>query len=83
MRLFCLIIDTGALNVCIAFFVTNRWWNTGGSASRLDKGRLFLIEIGEKLVYPFMNKRAAKRWFRTARQLLEHLFACESSRKRI
>ena len=53
------ILDTACLNGFVAFNLVHPTWNDSGSFRRLDKRCLFLIDVGESLVQPFLLARSA------------------------
>jgi len=58
MRLFYFLVDTGCLNGFVVFTHKNPTWRNHKSANRLDKRRLFLIDVGEQLAMPFARQRS-------------------------
>jgi Transposase IS4 len=61
MRLFYFIIDTACVNAFVAFGMQNPNWNNHWGSNRLDKRRLFLLELGETLTAESVHRRAENR----------------------
>ena len=61
MRLFYFIIDTAYVNAFVAFGMQNPDWNNHRGSNRLDKRRLFLLELGETLTTESVHRRAENR----------------------
>jgi len=61
MLLFCFLLDTAGVNAFVAFNITNPDWKNHSGSRRLDKRRLFLLDVCEGLVQERVERRARKR----------------------
>jgi len=61
MRLFYFLLDAAGVNGLVAFTMTNPHWKNHSGSTRMDKRRLFLIEVGEALVEAHVQRRALNR----------------------
>lgn len=59
MRLFYFIIDAACLNAFVVWNLKNPQWRNHKGSTRLDKRRLFLTEVADKLVQPLITQRAS------------------------
>jgi len=59
MRLFYFIIDAACLNAFVVWNLKNPQWKNHKFSTRLDKRRLFLTEVADKLVEPLITQRAS------------------------
>src|SRR5688572_12767372 len=55
MRLFYFIIDAACLNAFVVWNLQKSQWKNHKGSTRLDKRRLFLTEVDDKLVEPFIT----------------------------
>ena len=59
MRLFFFIIDAACLNAFVLWTIKNPQWKDHNRSTRLDKRRLFLLEVADHFISPMIARRAA------------------------